>query len=104
MLRPPSSDPLRFSMQRSLSRSSWGVFHSRLHIFVVGRERLGVSDQHLKRAYGSSVPRFDGAFRGVYVAIDDLKVRQAPKIEELRPRQFPAFAPHSKQRNAVVNL
>jgi hypothetical protein len=22
-------------MQRSLSRSSWGVFHSRLHIFVV---------------------------------------------------------------------
>ena len=32
-------------MQRSLSRSSWGVFHSRLHIFVVGRGRQRARDQ-----------------------------------------------------------
>ena len=84
-------------MQRSLSRSSWGVFHSRRHIFAVGRERLGVSDQH-KRAYGSSIPRLVGTFCGVDVAINDLEIWQAPKIEQLRPGHIPVFPPHSKQR------
>ena len=32
-------------MRRSLSRSNWGVFHSRLHIFVVGRGRQRARDQ-----------------------------------------------------------
>jgi hypothetical protein len=34
VLRPHSSDHLRFSIQRSLSRSSWGVFDSRLRIIA----------------------------------------------------------------------
>jgi hypothetical protein len=42
------------------------------------------------------MPSLDGAFCGVGVAIDDLKVWQAPKIEQLRPRQMTVVAPHSK--------
>ena len=42
------------------------------------------------------MPSFDGAFCGVGVAIDYLKVWQAPKIEQLRPRHISKFVPHSK--------
>ena len=51
-----------------------------------------------------SGPRFDGAFCGVDVAIDQLKVRQAPKIEQPRPRRVSVFAPDPKQRDAMVNF
>jgi hypothetical protein len=53
---------------------------------------------------GSPIPRLDGAFCGVGVTIDDLKVWQPPKVEQLRPTQISMFAPHPKKRNAVVNL
>jgi hypothetical protein len=39
------------------------------------------------------MPSLDGTFCGVSVAIDYLKVWQAPKIEQLRPRQITVFAP-----------
>jgi hypothetical protein len=50
----------------------------------------------LKRGCDSSMPSLDSAFCGVGVAIDYLKVWQAPKIKQLRPRQITVFAPHSK--------
>jgi hypothetical protein len=40
----------------------------------------------------------------VDVAINDLKVWQAPKVKQLRPTQISMFGPHPKKRNAVVNL
>jgi hypothetical protein len=57
-----------------------------------------------KRACDSSVPRLDGAFCSVGVAINDLKVWQAPKVEQLRPTQILMFAPYSKKRNTVIDL
>ena len=38
------------------------------------------------------------------VTIDYLEVWQAPIGEQIRPRRFPVFAPHPKQRDAVVNF
>ena len=38
------------------------------------------------------------------VAIDDLEISQAPKIEQLRPGHIPVFPPHSKQRHPVIYL
>jgi hypothetical protein len=37
-----------------------------------------------------------GGFYGVGVTVDDLQVRQAPKLEQLRPRGAPVFLPDSK--------
>ena len=55
--------------------------------------RLGVLAQpggrHIHRA---PIPRLKRRFYGVGVAIDDLEVRQAPKIEHLRPRCASVFA------------
>ena len=51
-----------------------------------------------------SVARLGRAFCGVDIAIDHLKIWQAPIIEQLRPWRVPVFAPHPKQRHAVVNL
>ena len=48
--------------------------------------------------------RLDGTFCGVNVTIDYLEVWQAPIGEQIRPRRFPVFAPHPKQRDAVVNF
>jgi hypothetical protein len=56
------------------------------------------------RACSSSIPRFDGAFCCMDIAINDLKVWQAPKVEQLRPRHIPVITPHPKKRNAVVNF
>ena len=53
---------------------------------------------------GSSVPRLDGAFCCMDVAINDLKVWQTLKVEQLRPTPISMFAPHPKKRNAVVDL
>ena len=53
---------------------------------------------------GVSVARLGRAFCDVGVAIDYLKIWQAPVIEQLRPWRIPVFAPHPKQRDAVVNL
>ena len=50
------------------------------------------------------MPRFLSAFCGVYVAIDHLKVWQTPIVEERRPRCIPVFAPHSKQRDTMINF
>jgi hypothetical protein len=43
--------------------------------------RLESGEFSFKKACGTTVPRLDGAFCGVNVTIDDLKVWQAPKIE-----------------------
>ena len=51
-----------------------------------------------------SLARFGRAFCGVGIAIDHLKIWQAPVIEQLRPSRVPEFAPHPKQGDAVVNL
>jgi hypothetical protein len=40
----------------------------------------------------------------VGVAIDHLKVRQAPKIEQLRPRLVSVFDPDTEQWDAMVNF
>src|SRR5262245_315650 len=57
-----------------------------------------------KKACGASVSRLDGTFFRVNVTIDYLEVGQAPIGEQIRPRRFPVFAPHPKQRDAVVNF
>ena len=57
-----------------------------------------------KKACGASVSRLDGTFCRVNVTIDYLEVWQAPIGKQIRPRRFPVFAPHPKQRNAVVNF
>jgi hypothetical protein len=54
--------------------------------------------------FGVPVVRFGRAFCGVNIAIDHLKIWQAPIIEQLRPRRIPVFAPHPKQRDAVIHL
>ena len=57
-----------------------------------------------KKACDASVSRLDGTFCRVNVTIDHLEVGQAPIAEQIRPRRFPVFAPHPKQRDAVVNF
>jgi hypothetical protein len=47
-------------------------------------------------ACGSSVPRLEGGLCGVGIVIDNLEVRQTPKIEQLRPGHAAVFAPHAK--------
>jgi hypothetical protein len=42
---------------------------------------------------GSSIPRLDGAFCCVDVAIDQLQVRQPPVIEQCRPTFIPMITP-----------
>ena len=44
---------------------------------------------------------FGRAFDGVDVAVDHLKVRQSPKIEQSRPRRVSVFAPDPEQRDAT---
>jgi hypothetical protein len=44
------------------------------------------------------------AFCDVDIAVDRLKVGQTPIVEQLRPWDVPVFAPHPKQRDAVVHL
>jgi hypothetical protein len=44
------------------------------------------------------------ALCGVDVTIDYLKVWEAPKIEQLRPRDVLVFLPYSKQANAMVDF
>jgi hypothetical protein len=43
-----------------------------------------------------------GRFCGVRVTIDDLQVRQPPKLKQLRPRGVAVFVPHAKERNAFL--
>jgi hypothetical protein len=52
----------------------------------------------------ASVPRLDGAFGNVDVAIDYLEVWQAPVGEQLRPWDVPVFLPYSKQRDMVIHF
>jgi hypothetical protein len=40
----------------------------------------------------------------VDIAIDHLKVRQAPKIEQIRPRVVSVLAPDPEQRETVVDF
>jgi hypothetical protein len=68
------------------------------------QHRLRFGYFRFKRACGATVPRLEGAFCGVLITIDHLKVRQSPKIEQLGPGIVPVFLPHSKQRNTVINL
>jgi hypothetical protein len=44
---------------------------------------------------------FGRAFDGVDVAVDRLKVRQALKVEQSRPRRVSVFAPDPEQRDAT---
>jgi hypothetical protein len=44
------------------------------------------------------------ALCGVDVTIDYLKVWEAPKIEQLRPRDVSVFLPYSKQGSAMVDF
>ena len=55
-------------------------------------------------ARGASAARLGRAFCGVDVAINQLKVRQAPIIKQFRPGSIPILVPHPKQWDAVVNL
>ena len=50
------------------------------------------------------MPSLDGAFCGVGIAIDDLKVWQAPKLEQLRPRGVSIFVPDLEEGNSMVDL
>ena len=45
-----------------------------------------------------------GAFGGVHVAVDHLKIGHAPIRQQLGPRRVAALAPDAKQRHAVVDL
>ena len=65
--------------------------HEWMHGCVVMRS----GDFSWQIASSASVPRLDGAFGNVDVAIDHLKVRQTPISEQLGPRRFPIFAPHA---------
>ena len=56
------------------------------------------------RRHGPSATRLDRAFCDVGVAIDHLKVRRAPKIEQLGPRLVSVFAPDAEQWDAMVNF
>jgi hypothetical protein len=38
------------------------------------------------------------------VAVDHLKVRQSPKVDQSRPRRVSVFAPDPEQRDAMVNF
>ena len=48
--------------------------------------------------------RLLGAFGGVHIAVDHLKVGHAPIRQQLRPRRVAPLAPDAKQRHAVVDL
>jgi hypothetical protein len=56
------------------------------------------------RRHGPSAAHLDRAFCDVGVAIDHLKVRQAPKIEQLGPWLVSVFAPDTEQWDAMVNF
>jgi hypothetical protein len=56
------------------------------------------------RCDGPSATRLDSAFGDVGVAVDHLKVRQAPKIEQLGPRLVSVFAPDPEQWDPMVNF
>jgi hypothetical protein len=62
-----------------------------------------IIDCFLHRARAPAT-RLDRAFCDVGVAIDHLKVRQAPKIEQLWPRLVSVFAPDTEQWDAMVNF
>ena len=66
--------------------------------------RLIVRQFCCKRASGAAFLRFRHAFCCMDVAIDHLQVWQTPIIEQLGPRRGAVFAPHPKQRDAVVYL
>ncbi len=51
-----------------------------------------------------TVPRFCRAFRSVNIAINHLKVRQSPKIEQSRPSGVSVFVPNPEQRDAMVDF
>jgi hypothetical protein len=48
------------------------------------------------QSVSSSVLRLQDGLCDMGIAIDNLEVRQAPEIKQLRPRQIPVFAPHAK--------
>jgi hypothetical protein len=50
------------------------------------------------------VPRFNGAFCYVSVAINDLKVRRSPIAEQFWPSLVAMVAPDPKQRHSVIYL
>ena len=56
------------------------------------------------RAVSRLVRQLGSSLWDVDFAIDHLKVWQAPIIEERRPRCIPVFAPHSKQRDTMINF
>ncbi len=55
-------------------------------------------------AHKMPIPRFCRAFRSVNIAINHLKVRQSPKVEQSRPRRVSVFAPDPEQRDAMVDF
>ena len=55
-------------------------------------------------AFKKPVPRLCRAFRGVDVAIDYLKVGQAPIVAQSRPRRVSVCAPNPEQRDAMVDF
>ena len=48
--------------------------------------------------------RFSRAFHPMGIAVDDLKVRETPEVEQRRPSGLAMLAPHAKQRNAMVDF
>jgi hypothetical protein len=50
------------------------------------------------------IARLSETFHQVGLAIDHLDIWQTPIVEQRRPWRVPVFAPHPKQRHAVVNL
>jgi len=75
---------VRFTPKSRHSRLGLECFDSFVTQVLVANAnygRLESGEFSFKKACGTTVPRLDGAFCGVNVTIDDLKVWQAPKIE-----------------------
>ena len=62
------------------------------------------SELRSKITRGAAVSRLGRAFGSVDTPIYHLEVRQAPIMQERRPRHVTAFSPHPKQRYAMVNF
>jgi hypothetical protein len=76
-------------------------------IWICGAQRtaaLRSGQFSINRACGSSMPSLDGAFCSMGVAIDYLKVWQAPVTEQFRPSIIAMVTPNSKEWDAVIYL
>ena len=57
-----------------------------------------------RRTLDASIARLVGTFQNMSVAVDDLQVRHAPIVQQVRPRHTPVLAPDAIERHAVIHL